>query len=265
MKPEILGISTYFSFWGVAAVFGIWAGLRLARQAGFAARPAFVALCVIALAIVIGSKAYYLVEYVLFPMDDPLPLGQDNVLGALRHGFRIPGGLLLLALTLPALCRVLGLPTWRFADAVIPAAGVAVFFIRIGCFFNGCCFGTLTNGPFGVTFPAGSRAYEWQLLQGIVAWPADHALPMYPLQLYFASFGILLYVFGRRWQATKRFDGEVFANCYALFFGSTFLLEFVRPAVLHLNLLVTLAVTVVAVVVSWRARQALPTAVRATP
>jgi phosphatidylglycerol:prolipoprotein diacylglycerol transferase len=263
MKPEILGVSTYFSFWGVAAVLGIWAGVRLARRDGFSPRPALAALAVAALAIVIGSKLLYLGEYLLFPADDPLPLGQDDFAGAMRHGFRIPGGMLLLAAVLPLACCWLRLPTWRFADAVIPAAGIAIVCIRVGCFLNGCCYGALTDGPLGVEFPPRSRAYEWQLIHHHIGWTAERALPMHPLQLYFAGLGLLLYLCARRWQATARFGGEVFAKFYLLFFGGTLLLEFVRPAPLHLNVILTATVALAALLVLYRGRQLAPAVARA--
>jgi phosphatidylglycerol:prolipoprotein diacylglycerol transferase len=264
MKPEIFGISTYFSFWGVAAVFGIWTGVRLARRAGFATAPSVAALVVLALALVVGSKLFYLAEYALFPADDPLPLGQDDLAGALRHGFRIPGGMLLLAAVLPLVCAALRLPLWPFADAVIPAAGIAVLCIRIGCFLNGCCFGALTDGPLGVSFPPGSRAYEWQLLHEHIGWTAERALPMHPLQLYFAALGVAVFACGRYWQSTARFPGEVFAKCYLLFFGATVLLELVRPALLHLNLVVTPIVALAALLVVLRTRQVTTAPARAT-
>jgi len=264
MKPEIFGVSTYFTFWGVAAVFGIWTGLRLARRAGYPAGRSLAALGILAGALILGSKLLYLAEYVAFPADDPLPLGQDSLLAAFRHGFRLPGGMILLALLMPIVCRALRLPTWRFADTIIPCVGIAIMFIRIGCFFNGCCFGALTDGPLGVRFPPGSRAYEFQLLHQHIGWTAERALPMHPLQLYFAALGLLLYFCGRRWQQDTAFAGEVFTKCYLLFFGCTLLLEVVRPALLHLNVIVVPVAAASALLVLVVGRQGLRAPASAT-
>jgi phosphatidylglycerol---prolipoprotein diacylglyceryl transferase len=260
MKPQIFGLSAYFLSWVVATVCGIGVGYRLTRRAGFPARQSLLALVLVAVAILLGSKMLFLVEHTFFPYDDPSPAGAEGFFDAARHGFRIPGGILLMAAAVPFICRALALDTRRFVDAFIPCIGVAVVFIRVGCFLHGCCFGARTDGPFGMIFPAGSRVYEYQLLQHEVAWPATQALPVVPLQLFFATLGLLMFGFGVYWQRTKRFDGEVWANVYLLFFAGTFVLEFLRPAPLHLNLILTATTVVVTAVVGARTRQTISAA-----
>lgn len=49
---------------------------------------------------------------------------------------------------------------------------------RIGCFFGGCCFGSVTNSVFGVVFPEGSLPYEYY----------GGAVKVHPTQLYEAAF-----------------------------------------------------------------------------
>ncbi|HUI28426.1 MAG TPA: prolipoprotein diacylglyceryl transferase family protein [Candidatus Kryptonia bacterium] len=262
MLPSIFGLNTYFLFWGVAAVFGVSVGVTRATTAGFPRGRSFTALLAFTLAILLGSKLLFIVEHTLFPWDDPAPQGQESVAELLWHGFRIPGGILLLAPAFPLVCRRLRLPTLRFADAVIPAAAVAVVCIRIGCFCNGCCFGRLTDLPVGVTFPPGSRAYEWQLLQGLIGGPAPRSLPMHPLQLYFALLGVLLYTITSRMNERPHVDGQVLSIFYLVFFSGTFLLELMRPSPLHLNLILTATVVAVAVALTRRLRLVTAPAVR---
>jgi len=47
------------------------------------------------------------------------------------------------------------LPFWRIADLAGYAIPLGLFWGRLGCFLNGCCFGKVTHGHFGVTFPKG--------------------------------------------------------------------------------------------------------------
>lgn len=258
MKPYFFGVQSYYLMWLVAAIVGVWTGMELSRRAGFPRLRSFLALLVLTFCIFLGSKLLYVVEYLFFPLDDPLPAGQESLGMLLWHGFRIPGGILLLAPTLPVVCRALGLPTVRFADATFPAVGVAVFFIRIGCFLNGCCFGAITSGPLSMRFPSEARVWQWQVTQGYVPVTSAYSLPVHPLQVYFALLGLLLLVLGLRWQETKRFEGQVWVNFYLVFFAGTFLLEFLRATPLHLNFIMAATVVLVTAWLGARARQARP-------
>jgi phosphatidylglycerol:prolipoprotein diacylglycerol transferase len=261
MLPHVFGLNVYFTFWLVAAIAGIACGLRSAERAGLPRRAALIGLVGVAAAIVIGSKLQYLVEHVFFPYDDPEPLPQDSVWQMSWHGFRIPGGILLMGAVLPLLCRRLGLPTRRFADAIMPGVGLAIVCVRLGCFCNGCCFGAVTGFPIAITFPPGARVYDWQVMQGLIGGPAARTLPVHPLQLYFAALGLAIYALARHWQDTKRADGEVWAHCFLLFFGGTFVLELLRPTPLHLNLILTALVVAATWFVKLRVRPAAVAAV----
>jgi len=262
MLPSVFGLNTYFLFWGVAAVFGVSVGIQRATAAGFPRARSIAALLTFTIAIVLGSKLLFIVEHLLFPWDDPAPQGQESLAQVLWHGFRIPGGILLLAPAFPLVCRWLKLPTLRFADAVIPAAAVAVVCVRIGCFCNGCCFGRLTDLPIGVAFPPGSRAYEWQMLQGYIGGPALRSLPMHPLQLYFALLGVLLYVVASRMNERAHIDGQVLATFYLGFFSGTFVLELMRPTPLHLNLILAAMIVAITAAMTRRLRPVTAAAVR---
>lgn len=79
----------------------------------------------------------------------------------------------------------------RLAD-LAPGIPAGHFFGRIGCFFDGCCFGAPTNGPFGVVFPEGSFPYEFY--GGPVA--------IHPTQLYEAAalavIFLILFFWGKK-------------------------------------------------------------------
>jgi phosphatidylglycerol---prolipoprotein diacylglyceryl transferase len=256
MKPYLFGLQTYFMAWVVAGVVGIWTGMRLARRHGLPLRQCFWALVACSVTILIGSKLLYLAEHALYPLDDPDPMLQAQVAGFAWHGFRIPGGMLLLTLVLPVLCRAFGLPTLKFADATVPAAAISTGCIRIGCFLNGCCFGRLTNGPFGLSFPRGSRVWEWQYVHGYLAATAPQTLPVVPLQLYFAGVGFALYGLAQYWQKHRHVDGQVWAQFCLVFFGATFVLEFFRSTVFHLNLILTAAAVALSALAAHRFRAA---------
>jgi phosphatidylglycerol:prolipoprotein diacylglycerol transferase len=187
------------------------------------------------LAILAGSKLLYLAEARFYPLDDYVP--QD--LRSPQHGFRIPGGMALLAVTLPIICRGLRLDWRRWGDAAIPLAALAVVIIRIGCFLNGCCFGGRSSLPWAVSFPRGSWAYWYHEEQGWISPLVSQSQSVHPLQLYFvaaAALGLVALLLYRR--AGPR-PGSVQALWYLLFFGSTAMLEPLRQNHLTLNGLLT--------------------------
>ncbi|MCC9643863.1 prolipoprotein diacylglyceryl transferase [Rhodopirellula sp. JC740] len=58
-------------------------------------------------------------------------------------------------------------PIWRIGDVIIPCVFVGLFFGRLGCLMNGCCYGGACEpGPLAVRFPAGSQVHAEQLLSG---------------------------------------------------------------------------------------------------
>lgn len=61
------------------------------------------------------------------------------------------------------------LPKLATLDMIVPALMVGMFFGRIGCFMNGCCYGGLCDdNPLGVTFPAGSPPYMRHVDEGLM-------------------------------------------------------------------------------------------------
>ena len=74
---------------------------------------------------------------------------------------------------------------------------------RFGCYMNGCCYGSPTEGPFGVSYPRGSFPYTDQLQAELIGADAMKSLPVYPVQLFEAGlnvllFAVLFYIFNRR-------------------------------------------------------------------
>jgi phosphatidylglycerol---prolipoprotein diacylglyceryl transferase len=93
-------------------------------------------------------------------------IGGIVVYGALLAGFA----------ALAFLCYRHKLPLLAIADILTPAFLVGLAIGRIGCFFNGCCYGGICEPPeWGVRFPHGSPPYQHQAFSGAfhglqVAW-----------------------------------------------------------------------------------------------
>lgn len=75
-------------------------------------------------------------------------------------GFSLMGGLLLAGIVGYGLSRLLRLSPWKMADLVAPGLGIGLAFMRLGCYFNGCCFGIQASLPWAVRFPFESPAHK---------------------------------------------------------------------------------------------------------
>ena len=61
---------------------------------------------------------------------------------------------------------------------------------RIGCFLNGCCFGSTTSG-WGVQYGPSTSPFKHHFTDGFLSSTALHSLTVHPVQLY-ESLGCLL-------------------------------------------------------------------------
>ena len=134
------------------------------------------------------------------------------VLWVWRGGLAYYGGFLFAVAFAIYYTRKHALGWWRTADLAAPAIALGLVFGRLGCFFNGCCYGKLTDGPLGVVFPRGGSAWRAQVDAHLIT-HGQAALPVHPTQLYeslacLAIFLVLYFVVARRGYV----EGTVFAG-----------------------------------------------------
>ena len=100
-------------------------------------------------------------------------------------------------------------PVLRICDLFAPVIPLAHAIGRIGCFFNGCCYGRETNAPFGLSLPGDNT-------------------PRIPIQIFESTalfcLSIFLYLLSRK----KRKAGELFTIYLILYSALRFLIEFFR-------------------------------------
>jgi phosphatidylglycerol:prolipoprotein diacylglycerol transferase len=122
-----------------------------------------------------------------------------------------------------------GVPIYRGMDIAAIGISLGLVFGRLGCFLGGCCFGTHTEQPFGVTFPPFSPASESQWRAGLIRAPHLPSLPVHPTQLYEAFGCLAITGFLLCWlRPKKRFDGQVMLAFIGLYAVLRFTLEFWR-------------------------------------
>lgn len=128
-----------------------------------------------------------------------------------RGGLTYYGGFIAACLTTIVFCRVNRLPLWRIADLYGYGTALGLFWGRMGCYYNGCCFGKVCHTDLGLAFPRGSIPFRHQLELGQLSAAAPASLPVYPTQLYAAGLNLAVFFVVYFWvRPRKRFDGQVF-------------------------------------------------------
>lgn len=143
-------------------------------------------------------------------------------------GLHAPGAIIGATIGGFVILRGLNLPIGRFVDGFAPAVGIGIALGRLGCFLNGCCYGTVCALPWGVSLSPETYTYHAQIEFGLLARGAAHSLPVHPLPLYFAAVGLALTVLLRWLRTRKRYDGELGLVLIFLFSASSMLLEPLR-------------------------------------
>jgi phosphatidylglycerol---prolipoprotein diacylglyceryl transferase len=143
-----------------------------------------------------------------------------ELLSLVRAGGVFYGGLLAALGVALFLVRRYQLRIWTTADLFAPGIALGHVVGRLGCLMAGCCYGTPTTMPWGITFTNPLAASNVGTPLGI---------PLHPTQLYDAGAELLiliiLLVTERR---GKTFEGRTFW-LYMLLYGiSRFVVEFYR-------------------------------------
>lgn len=131
------------------------------------------------------------------------------------HGYRYPGGILAAAVAVSAAWRLTGggAALQAVADVLMPSAAAAMVVVRLGCFLAGCCHGSVTRQPWGVSFPAGSEAWERHVSLALLTADAPRSLAVHPLQLYFALGSLALAALGVWLIPRRAYAGQVALLC----------------------------------------------------
>jgi len=201
--------------YGVMLVAGFLAATWCAMSAARALPPALVAIsgdqivdlaCFCLLGGIIGGRLVFVAlhwpEFARAPWD---------VLAIWHGGLVWYGGFFGGLAAGVSFVRAKRLDAVRVMDQFIPFVALGHGIGRLGCFFNGCCFGTPTDAWCGVTFPG-------------------HPGPVWPTQL-FETLGLcVLYLALRRLQqpAHLRHPGRVFGAYLVGYAGLRFVLESLR-------------------------------------
>lgn len=177
-------IHSYGLLLAISFLLGIWFASYRAKRAGLDPNViADVGFWVI-LSAIVGSRAYYVALHFeefrgdLTAIFNPFHGGIVGIGGLVMYGGFI-GAILASVLYF----YIKKLPYLPYADAVAPSIGIGILLTRIGCFLNGCCYGSpVAHG--GTNFPESTAAGYYQ--------HSVHASGLLPSQLYESAGGLAI-------------------------------------------------------------------------
>jgi len=180
---------------------------------------------------IIGARAVYVITQSQQYIGEAAP----RMLLITEGGLSIHGGIIGAMLAGWLYTWAKGLNYWRIVDFAIVGVPLGMFFGRIGCFLNGCCFGVkcLPDYPLRVHFPSAEdfmTRYNFspELARLYDSGPAALIQWRHPAQLYeaFGALAIFWYLFNFR--KNKVFHGHVFLMFVWLYSILRFFVEFYR-------------------------------------
>jgi phosphatidylglycerol:prolipoprotein diacylglycerol transferase len=168
---------------------------------------------------VIGARLFYAFfhwsDFSGHMIDIFNPLGSSEGFGI--AGLNLYGGLITALAAALIYCLLSKVSIAVVFDLFSPAIALGIFLTRIGCFLNGCCFGTECNLPWAVHFPVGSIPYSYL---------GD--VPIHPAQLYSSLSGLVFFIGLSYVERHKRFVGLTFSLFMIVEGIFRFLIEYVR-------------------------------------
>jgi len=98
----------------------------------------------------------------------------------------------------------------KLLDFLAPFIALGYAITRVGCFLNGCCYGHITDLPWGLVYP---------VIDGY---------PRHPTQLYASFAALVIFFLLRRLGKHRHFPGFIFLS-FLIFYGIyRFIVEFFR-------------------------------------
>ncbi len=215
-------VPDYYLIYAAAIVFGTYLAVREAERKALNPVSVFRACLVIVLAAVIGARLFVVVQYGGYYRLHLAEIPRIWEGGTASTGAYIGG--IVAAFVAAAGYR---LPIARFFDCCAPSVAAAIILGRIGCFLNGCCYGSRSDLPWAVSFPAGTGPYHDHLAAGLIS-AGSAALPIHPTQLYEALYVLGVFVLLLVLRRAQREEGELTAVLFVLYPLGRIFSEFLR-------------------------------------
>jgi phosphatidylglycerol:prolipoprotein diacylglycerol transferase len=219
-----IGVRPAFAL--VAAVIGGALTIWLAkRRLGLSPWRVTIALLVIIFCALGAARGHFILAHpAMYPTLNAQVVNVTNLLGP-QHAI---GAVLGTAAGLWIATSLLGVSLGKLADIIVAPAGIAYAVVRVGCFAQGCCGGSICFYPWCMAWPPGSPIFATHVNAGVILEQASQSMWVHPLQIYFVLMGLGLSLGAQWFFRRKRYDGEVAVAALTWFAGWSAVLETFR-------------------------------------
>ncbi len=226
-RDSSLPLHAYGVMLALASVAAITVGVARAPLVGFTKIETVDFGLYVVLWGVVGARLFHVFENLEFYFAGPQARGLLGALAVWNGGLVFYGGIMgAMGYTIYfAVRRKDGRGTLvRMFDLGAPCVMYGLAFGRVGCFLNGCCYGSPTSLPWAVAYPGGhqyasplwgaifqggSRSAQWKDLLssgGIAARMMPHTFHVHPHQLYASATALaigtfLSWAFYKKWRS----------------------------------------------------------------
>ena len=115
---------------------------------------------------ILGGRLFYVVQYWSSYQGTDIAEVAWHAVNLTQGGLVVYGSFIGGFVAFVAYARRHRLAFFKLADLIVPSLMLGLAIGRIGCFLNGCCYGGVTDRPWGVCFPRQSVPYEQHLREG---------------------------------------------------------------------------------------------------
>lgn len=223
MYPELfhigpIPIRSYGLMLAISFFLGVWYVKHVTSRDKKPFEPFLTIAYIMIFAGILGARFTYVVLHLDEFADNWTasfnPFGSDRFGIA---GLNMYGGVVIAVIGTILFCRWKKISALEVFDYFSPTLGLGLALARIGCFLNGCCFGTPTDLPWGVSFPPDSIPYSVYL-----------DAQLHPSQLYSSLYGLVLFLFLHFMMKRKQFTGQLVALLFMIEAVFRFAIEYVR-------------------------------------
>lgn len=197
-------IESYGFFMGLAAIVVLSLSIYSVHKMKLPFKGSLLCLFAMTLSVPVGARILNVAINPTFYAQNPA-----RVMALETTGFSLMGGLLLAVLVGLICTWLLEISPWSLGDAIALSLGIGLALMRLGCFFNGCCYGLPSQLPWAVQFPYGSPAHKYYLVQNhtlgggfslrqLFGSPALHPTQLYELLAALIAVCLAIYLIKKK-------------------------------------------------------------------